>query len=199
GLEPGLQVVDIRSAGEAAFGTLPGAQSIPLPALTDALSELDRRAPVVVYCASGYRSQVAASVLEAAGFLDVSDLLGGYGAWVGAGLPTSSVRAPEPVDELPQIPPLAAKALIDAGALLLDVREPAEWQAGHAPEAWLVPMGQVSQRRGELPSDRQIVVVCRSGGRSAAVTESLREWGLDAVNLEGGMLAWAAAGLPVVA
>ena len=78
------------------------------------------------------------------------------------------------------------------------MREPVEWEAGHAPEALLIPMGEVSQRRAELPRDGRIVVVCRSGGRSAAVTESLREWGLDAVNLAGGMLAWAAAGLPVV-
>ena len=99
---------------------------------------------------------------------------------------------------LPQIGPVAANALVDAGALLLDVREPVEWEAEHAPDALLVPMGEVSQRRAELPSNRRIVVVCRSGGRSAAVTESLREWGLDAVNLAGGMLAWAAAGLPVV-
>ena len=198
GLEPGLQLVDVRGGGETASGTIPGALAIPLPSLTDGLSGLDPATPAVVYCASGYRSLVAATVLEAAGFSDVSDLLGGYGAWAGAGLPIASPRAPHPVGALPQIGPVAANALVDAGALLLDVREPVEWEAEHAPDALLVPMGEVSQRRAELPRDRRIVVVCRSGGRSAAVTESLREWGLDAVNLAGGMLAWAAAGLPVV-
>jgi DMSO/TMAO reductase YedYZ molybdopterin-dependent catalytic subunit len=59
-------------------------------------------------------------------------------------------------------------------------------------------MGRVLDHRNDLPQDRRIVVVCRSGGRSAAVTESLRAWGFDAVNLSGGMCAWAAAGLPVV-
>ena len=78
------------------------------------------------------------------------------------------------------------------------MREPDEWQAEHAPGALLMPMGQVRQRQAELPHDRRIVVVCRSGGRSAAVTESLRAWGFDAVNLAGGMCAWAAAGLPTV-
>ena len=198
GLEPGLQLVDVRGGGETASGTIPGALAIPLPSLTDGLSGLDPATPTVVYCASGYRSLVAASVLEAAGFSDVSDLLGGYGAWAGAGLPIRSPRVPHPAGALPQIGPVAANALVDAGALLLDVREPVEWDAEHAPDALLVPMGEVSQRRAELPSNRRIVVVCRSGGRSAAVTESLREWGLDAVNLAGGMLAWAAAGLPVV-
>jgi DMSO/TMAO reductase YedYZ molybdopterin-dependent catalytic subunit len=99
---------------------------------------------------------------------------------------------------MPEVGARAAKALVEAGALMLDVREPGEWQAGHAPEASLLPMGQVLEHRGEFPLDRRIVVVCRSGGRSAAVTESLRAWGFDAVNLSGGMCAWAAAGLPVV-
>ena len=71
--------------GETAGGTLPGAREIPLAVLTDSLDGLDPAHPVVVYCASGYRSQVAASVLLDAGFADVSDLLGGYGAWEGAG------------------------------------------------------------------------------------------------------------------
>jgi DMSO/TMAO reductase YedYZ molybdopterin-dependent catalytic subunit len=59
-------------------------------------------------------------------------------------------------------------------------------------------MGQVARHRSDLPQDRRIVVVCRSGGRSAAVAEALRAWGFDAVNLSGGMTAWAMAGLPVI-
>ena len=93
GLETALQLVDIRGPGETAGGTLPGAREIPLATLTDALAGLDRANPVVVYCASGYRSMVAASVLRSVGFADVSDLLGGYAAWEGAGLPTSTRRA----------------------------------------------------------------------------------------------------------
>lgn len=82
-----LQLVDVRGSSETAAGTLPGARAIPLVLLTSSLATLDRARPVVVYCATGYRSQVAASVLCAAGFPDVSDLLGGYDAWAGAGLP----------------------------------------------------------------------------------------------------------------
>jgi rhodanese-related sulfurtransferase len=66
-------------------GVIPGAREISLPALTDSITSLDQRAPVVAYCASGYRSLVAASVLRASGFDDVSDLMGGYGAWQAAG------------------------------------------------------------------------------------------------------------------
>ncbi len=197
GLEPGLQLVDVRSPAETAEGTLPGAREIPLAVLADSIAGLDPQGSVVAYCASGYRSLIAASMLADAGFVDVSDLLGGYGAWAGAGLPTSTADAASDVGATPQVGARTAKALVEAGALLLDVREPDEWHGQHAPTAMLVPMGQVRTRLPEFPGDRKIVVVCRSGGRSAAVTDALRVWGFDAVNLSGGMCAWAAAGLPV--
>ena len=88
--------------------------------------------------------------------------------------------------------------MVAAGALLLDVREPDEWRTGHAPDAVLLPMAQVSAGRDTIPDGARVVVVCRSGGRSAAVTQSLRASGVEAFNLAGGMCAWAAAGLPVV-
>jgi glyoxylase-like metal-dependent hydrolase (beta-lactamase superfamily II)/rhodanese-related sulfurtransferase len=81
GSRPGLQLVDVRNPGETEDGVIPGAQEIPLPTLTDSLHDLDRAVPLVAYCASGYRSLVAASLLKAAGFNDVSDLAGGYAAW----------------------------------------------------------------------------------------------------------------------
>jgi DMSO/TMAO reductase YedYZ molybdopterin-dependent catalytic subunit/rhodanese-related sulfurtransferase/glyoxylase-like metal-dependent hydrolase (beta-lactamase superfamily II) len=199
GLEPRLQLVDVRSPGETAAGTIPGAREIPLAALTDSLGGIDRTAPVVTYCASGYRSLVAASVIRAVGFEDVSDLVGGFGAWQSAGLPVSRGDDTVSIGDAPSISPRAAKTMVDGGALLLDVREPDEWCVQHAPTAMLLPMSRVRSRQEELPNDRPIVVVCRSGGRSAAVTASLRRSGFDAVNLAGGMCAWAAAGLPVVA
>jgi hydroxyacylglutathione hydrolase len=76
-----LQLVDVRDPAETAAGILPGAATIPLARLTARLGELDPARPTVTYCASGYRSSIAASVLTAAGFADVSDLLGGYDAW----------------------------------------------------------------------------------------------------------------------
>ena len=83
---PGLQVVDVRNIGELAeSGTVPGAVNIPLAQLVARLGELDPAAPIVVYCAGGYRSSIAASTLRANGFTDVSDLLGGIGAWAGSG------------------------------------------------------------------------------------------------------------------
>lgn len=76
-----LQVVDVRNPGEVAAGMIPGAVSIPVGQLPARLAELDPARPTVVYCAGGYRSSVAASLLRAHGFTDVSDILGGYGAW----------------------------------------------------------------------------------------------------------------------
>ncbi len=197
GLETALQLVDVRTPGETGRGTLLRAHEIPLTVLTESLAGLDPDAAIVVYCASGYRSQVAASVLRAVGFADVSDLLGGYAAWEAAGLPITREGTSTPGD-VAAVGARAAKTMIDAGGLMIDVREPDEWQAGHAPGALLLPMGHLRARRAELANDRRLVVVCRSGGRSAAVTASLRAWGYDAFNLAGGMSAWAATGLPVV-
>src|ERR1700712_4707538 len=87
--------------------------------------------------------------------------------------------------------------LINDGALLLDVREQDEWDAGHAPQARLLPMSQLSERAEELPRDRQIVCVCHVGGRSAMVTQALQQAGWPVVNLIGGMQAWQLAGQPV--
>ena len=82
--------------------------------------------------------------------------------------------------------------------VLLDVREADEWEAGHASRAQWVPLGELEAARFRLPMNRRIVCVCRSGVRSARAAESLIAWGFDAANMEGGMKAWAASGLPVV-
>ncbi|MFN3216527.1 MAG: MBL fold metallo-hydrolase [Acidimicrobiales bacterium] len=75
-----VQLVDVRNPGETADGVVPGAVEIPLGALARRSDELDRQRPVVVYCASGQRSSVAASWLRSHGFADVSDVIGGYQA-----------------------------------------------------------------------------------------------------------------------
>jgi hydroxyacylglutathione hydrolase len=78
----GPTVVDVRNVGETRVGgMIPGAVNIPVAALRDRLDELDPGEPTVVHCAGGYRSILASSLLERAGFVDVADLIGGYGAW----------------------------------------------------------------------------------------------------------------------
>jgi rhodanese-related sulfurtransferase len=96
------------------------------------------------------------------------------------------------------VDPVGAKELLRSGAVLIDVRELGEWNAGHAPNAKHHPLGRLSASIAELPDQRTLVVVCRSGNRSARATKLLAKAGYDAVNLTGGMTAWRAAGLPVV-
>jgi rhodanese-related sulfurtransferase len=74
-------VVDVRNSGELIAGTIPGSLTIPLAQLPHRLAEIHTDRPVVVHCAGGYRSSVAASLLRQQGWTDVSDLLGGYSAW----------------------------------------------------------------------------------------------------------------------
>ncbi|CAN5461659.1 rhodanese-like domain-containing protein [soil metagenome] len=76
-----LQIVDVRNPGEVEAGTIPNAIPIPVGQLPARLNELDPKAPTVVYCAGGYRSSVAASLLRHNDLTDVGDILGGYGAW----------------------------------------------------------------------------------------------------------------------
>ncbi|MGA2432980.1 MAG: rhodanese-like domain-containing protein [Acidimicrobiales bacterium] len=90
-----------------------------------------------------------------------------------------------------------ARDLVAGGALLLDVREDAEFDLGHAPGALHVPLADVPDQLAELAKDRQIVCVCRSGGRSARAANFLMENGFNVVNLEGGMTAWAESGAPL--
>lgn len=94
---------------------------------------------------------------------------------------------------------MEAAALMDGGAVLLDVREPREWRTGHAPGARHMPLSQIAGRAGELPRGRAVVTVCRSGARSARAAVLLAREGREVSSLAGGMHAWARAGLPVVA
>jgi hydroxyacylglutathione hydrolase len=98
---PDLQIVDVRNEGEAALGRIPGSRLVPLARLVDRLGELDPSAPTVVHCAGGYRSSIAASVLRANGFTDVSDLLGGFAAWSTATTPTESSTPMTPSESSP--------------------------------------------------------------------------------------------------
>ena len=81
---------------------------------------------------------------------------------------------------------------------VLDVRFPNEWDAGHIDGALHVPQDELDERIGELDRDRPVVAVCRSGSRSAEAAELLSAEGLAAENLEGGLVAWASAGLPLI-
>ena len=95
--------------------------------------------------------------------------------------------------------PAVSVAQLPLDAALLDVREPDEWAAGHAPGATHLPMSELTGRMDELPDGEPLYVICRSGGRSARVVAYLSGQGYPAVNVEGGMQAWARQGREVVA
>lgn len=85
-----------------------------------------------------------------------------------------------------------------AGAYVLDVRQPDEYDAGHVPGAQLVPLDQLEGRQAELPADQPLLVICKTGGRSAAAVRALSAAGYDATNVGGGTMAWIETGHPVV-
>ncbi len=94
-----------------------------------------------------------------------------------------------------------AQNMSQQGVLLLDVREESEYAALHAPQAKLIPLGDVSSRMKEIEAykDKPIVVVCRSGRRSAKAVSILKEAGFTQVsNVQGGMIAWEQAGLATI-
>jgi rhodanese-related sulfurtransferase len=94
---------------------------------------------------------------------------------------------------VPQVP----SKEVPAGAYLLDVREHEEWDAGHAPGAVHIPLGELGARYTELDAGRSLYVICRSGNRSGHAAQALAGAGWDASNVSDGMMGWQAAGLPM--
>jgi len=94
--------------------------------------------------------------------------------------------------------PEVLSADLPAGVYLLDVREDDEWTAGHAPDAVHVRLGDLGARADELPRDREVYVICRSGARSAYAAQALAAGGLNTINVADGMTGWAVAGRPMI-
>jgi rhodanese-related sulfurtransferase len=113
--------------------------------------------------------------------------------------PTPAVATSAPVAAaLPaEISVADAAAKRDAGAFILDVRQPDEWNAVHIPGATLIPLDQLETRVNEVPKDKEVVVVCRSGNRSQQGRDILKNAGFPQVtSMSGGMNQWSAAGHP---
>jgi rhodanese-related sulfurtransferase len=101
---------------------------------------------------------------------------------------------------MPMVPEVDVRDLPDplpSGLTLLDVREPDEWDSGHIAGAVHIPMMSVPAELAAIPTGGQVLVVCAVGARSARVAAFLGQQGIDAVNLAGGMVAWARAGRPI--
>lgn len=108
-------------------------------------------------------------------------------------------QAPSAATMPAEISVAVAKTERDNGAYILDVRTQEEWDAGHIPDATLIPLDQLQARVNEVPQDKRVVVVCRSGNRSAQGRDILKQAGWTLVtSMAGGMNQWTAAGYDVV-
>lgn len=106
----------------------------------------------------------------------------------------SSSRRPRQID------PRDAAAANDRGELLLvDVRKRDERTDEHIPGSRHIPLGELGERMGELPADKPVAFLCRSGGRSAIAAAAAGQMRPEVADVRGGMVAWAAAGLPTTA
>jgi len=106
---------------------------------------------------------------------------------------------PAPIDLAPEVDVHSVAEVKDRDDVyVLDVREQWEYDEGHIPGVTLLPMGEVPSRLDEIPTDREVIVTCRSGNRSGQVTDYLRQNGFDNVhNMQGGIVAWEQAGYEV--
>ena len=92
-----------------------------------------------------------------------------------------------------------AKTLMDEdkSVVVMDVRQPDEYRGGHIPGSRLIPLNELAQRLKDVPQDKTILCVCRSGSRSGMAVRQLNAAGYNAINLQGGMMRWQSAGYPV--
>ena len=140
--------------------------------------------------------------------LVAATLLSGCGGKESA--PSAPVEAPAPVQEAAAQETTALDLPVDVDAqtveqirsrddvVILDVREDWEFAEGHIPDALWIPLGEIPQRVNEIPKDKTVVAVCRSGNRSSRATAFLRQNGFDNVhNMLGGMIAWEKSGYEI--
>ncbi len=99
--------------------------------------------------------------------------------------------------ETPEIDVFEAKKRLEQGGLLVDVREQEEFDSIRIPGSILVPLSEFNERYEELPKDKNIIMQCRTGARSAKTTDFLLEKGYQAINMAGGIIEWEEADFPV--
>jgi rhodanese-related sulfurtransferase len=126
-------------------------------------------------------------------------VLGACNTQTTASVQTVAVNAAGPLELPVEIDPATVDQIRHRDdVVLLDVREDFEYEAGHIPGATLIPLGQISSRLAEIPTDKTVVAVCRSGNRSEQASNFLRQQGFDNVhNMQGGMNAWGQAGYEI--
>lgn len=214
-------VIDVREASEYAEGHIEGAINIPIRSLAQNLDQIPQDRPVVVYCASGHRAGMATTALRVLGYENVKAYPPGWRGWTSANEPISTemVEAEggnavdvdamtlEAVDTFLSNIPEGYYALgtvermaeaVDAGAVLVDVREEAEYADGHIAGALSIPIRTVAQSLDQIPTDSTVVVYCASGFRAALSTAALQIMGYGNVrSFPPSYAGWEAAGEPI--
>lgn len=217
-------LLDVRQPEEYEAGHMEGAFNVPLRELGENLDLLpDKSASIVVICKGGARAMLAATSLQILGYENVKVLKGGYDAWVGDELPTTTDAYMMEADVAPEFDPdvfVAVDdyltnlpegfALVSAQNLmaetlrtpltLIDVRSDDEWAKGYLADAQHLWIDDFANNFAELPAEKDtpIVVYCQSGYRGGIAAVMLNLLGYtDVRNLSGGLNAWSAAGLPL--
>jgi rhodanese-related sulfurtransferase len=98
---------------------------------------------------------------------------------------------------VPEVAITELTSALDAGAVLIDVRQPHEYAKFHVPGARLIPLNELPNRSSEIPRGQRVYLICQTGSRSAKAAEWLNGRGFDTVNVAGGSKAWAEAGHPI--
>jgi hydroxyacylglutathione hydrolase len=195
--DAGAIPVDVRDP--AAFSTAHVARSINVP--FSARRFADRVASVVAANAKllllgddAWRVDSASSQIAASSLVLCGDVVGGPVAWMTAGFPMSQLAGIS-VSEL-----RARLAAPDRRPVVVDVREPVEWEEmGYIEGALLIPLGEIATRPPDLPRNRPLAIVCEQGIRSSTAASVLLRVGFTAVaNVPEGMAAWRMAGYPTV-
>ncbi len=208
-------IIDVRQRDEIADGRLDHAHAVPFGLLELELPRLvpDRDAEVVLYCAGGTRSALAAHNAQKLGYTRLLSMAGGFGKWKQIGGPFKMHPLPDfpedpeadapPGPGVPTLSPLDLQALLasDQPPILLDVREDEETLRGSLKDAQNVVRGRLAMRIESVTEDRdaRLVVLSSRGVRAAWATVELHALGYrNAVALQGGVQAWQEAGLPIV-
>jgi hydroxyacylglutathione hydrolase len=193
-LEAGAVLVDFRDPRVFGAGHVAGSLNVAIdsPQLGERVGWFAPPGqPLVLLVETTADLARALSALARVGLTNIAGYLIGSAAVASSGLP---LRA------LPQVLPseLAERLRTEPDLVVLDVREPVEWDEGHVPGARHIPMREVPGRLHELPRDRRIALMCRGGARSSLVGSVLLAHGFsDLLNTWGGLSAWLEAGLPV--
>jgi rhodanese-related sulfurtransferase len=181
-----LQIVDVRSPAEHAAGALAGARLIPVDRLREDLPLLDPEKETVVYCRVGLRGYLASRILRQEGFKKVLNLTGGILSC--PPLPEGAVKGTASSVSFGQFPP---------GAVVIDVREPDEFAYEHIAGSKNIPLGRIAVSLADIPKEKDVYLLCQGGVRSMQALQVLKTEGYARLhNMEGGLNAWKAKGLP---